>query len=110
MLDPRGRKEVLNVIRQLNAKGITTILITHFMEEAAEADQIIVMDNGTIKMDGTPPGGILPMDELKELNLGVPTAVELACALRNRGIDIPMDILTAEDIVAFLTEREAQHD
>ncbi|MGI6766151.1 MAG: energy-coupling factor transporter ATPase [Lentihominibacter sp.] len=110
MLDPRGRREVLNVIRQLNAKGITTILITHFMEEAAEADQIIVMDNGTIKMDGTPQEVFSRMDELKELNLGVPTAVELACALRNRGVDVPMDILTAEELVAFLTEREAQHD
>lgn len=110
MLDPRGRKEVLDVIRQLNAKGITTILITHFMEEAAEADQIIVMDNGAIKMDGTPQEVFSRMDELKELSLGVPAAVELACALRERGMEVPMDILTTEEIVTFLIEHEVQRE
>ena len=67
MLDPRGRREVLSVIKRLNKKGITVLLITHFMEEAAQADKIIVMDNGVKKMEGTPEEIFLRSGELLSL-------------------------------------------
>lgn len=108
MLDPRGRREVLNIIKKLNAKGITTILITHFMEEAAEADQIIVMDCGVIKMEGTPVEIFARASELKELSLGVPAAVELAGELRDRGMEVPENILTTEQIVDYLREAKCR--
>lgn len=102
MLDPKGRQEVLRIIRQLNAKGMTAILITHFMEEAALADKIIVMDSGRIQMEGTPREIFRRADALKALSLGVPPAVELGLALRSRGIDVPEDILTRDEMVEFL--------
>ena len=104
MLDPRGRQEVLNVIGQLNAKGITTVLITHFMEEAALADKIIVMDNGTIQMEGTPKEVFSRADELKALSLGVPPAVELSLELKKRGIPVPEDIMTIDEMVDYLCQ------
>lgn len=102
MLDPRGRKEVLDVIKKLNAKGITVLLITHFMEEAAQADKIVVMDDGVIKMVGTPDEIFLRAEELKNLSLGVPPAVDLAMKLRERDIDIPEGILTIDEMVDYL--------
>ena len=102
MLDPRGRKEVLDVIKKLNAKGITVLLITHFMEEAAQADKIVVMDDGVIKMVGTPDEIFLRAEELKKLSLGVPPAVDLAMKLRERDIDIPEGILTIDEMVDYL--------
>lgn len=102
MLDPRGRAEVLSIIKKLNAKGITALLITHFMEEAAQADKIIVMDRGKVKLEGSPEEIFKNADKLRELSLGVPPAVELAQKLRERGIDVPEDILTTDDIVRFL--------
>ena len=102
MLDPRGRLEVLDVIKRLNKKGITTLLITHFMEEAAQADKIIVMDKGIKKMEGAPKEIFMRAEELKELSLGVPPAVDLAMRLRSRNIDIPEGILTIDDMVAHL--------
>ncbi len=102
MLDPRGRQEVLSVIKKLNEKGITTLLITHFMEEAAQADQIIVMDDGVIKLEGTPLEVFKHVDELKALDLGVPPAVELAMELKEQGINISDDILTMDEMVECL--------
>lgn len=102
MLDPKGRKEVLEVIRKLNAKGITVLLITHFMEEAAQADKIVVMDDGVLKMIGTPDEIFLRSKELKDLSLGVPPAVELALKLRERDMDIPEGILTIDEMVEHL--------
>ncbi len=102
MLDPRGRSEVLSVIKDLNRKGITVLLITHFMEEAAQADKIIVMDRGVKKMEGTPGEIFIRADELKALSLDVPPAVDLAMKLRERGIDIPEGILTIDDMVNCL--------
>ena len=104
MLDPRGRQEVLNVIGQLNAKGITTVLITHFMEEAALADKIIVMDSGKIQMEGTPKEVFSRADELKALSLGVPPAVELGLELKKRGIPVPEDIMTIDEMVDYLCQ------
>lgn len=102
MLDPRGRNEVLKVIKNLNKNGITTILITHFMEEAAEADNIIVMDSGQIKMEGTPKEIFKRGEELRKLSLDVPAPVELAMKLRERGIEISEDIITSDDLVEEL--------
>ena len=102
MLDPKGRKEVLEVIRKLNAKGITVVLITHFMEEAAQADKIVVMDNAVVKMVGTPDEIFLRAAELKELSLGVPPAIELAMKLRERGIEVPEGILDVDEMVEYL--------
>lgn len=102
MLDPRGRKEVLSVIKQLNKKGITVLLITHFMEEAAQADKIIVLDKGEKKLEGTPDEIFRRAGELKALSLGVPPAVDLAMKLRERDIDIPEGILTIDDMVDCL--------
>lgn len=102
MLDPKGRKEVLEVIKKLNAKGITVLLITHFMEEAAQADKIVVMDDGVVKMVGTPDEIFLRGEELKQLSLGVPPAVDLAMKLRERDIDIPEGILTIDEMVDYL--------
>lgn len=102
MLDPRGRQEVLSVIKKLNAKGITTLLITHFMEEAAQADKIIVMDNGKVKMEGTPREVFRRGPELKALSLGVPPAVDLVMKLRDKGIEVPADIMTIDEMVNYL--------
>lgn len=102
MLDPKGRKEVLEVIRKLNAKGITVLLITHFMEEAAQADKIVVMDDGVVKMVGTPDDIFLRAAELKALSLGVPPAVDLAMKLRDRGIEVPEGILDIDEMVEYL--------
>ena len=104
MLDPAGREEVLSVIKKLNARGITTVLITHFMEEAAEADYVLVMDNGEIKMSGTPEEIFRNVQKLKDLSLDVPTSVALTAALREKGIDIPEDLLTADQLVEALTK------
>lgn len=104
MLDPRGRREVMNVIHRLNEKGITALLITHFMEEAAQADKVIVLDQGEVKMIGTPLEIFRRAEELKALSLGVPPAVDLADRLRQRGIEVPQDLLEVEDIVRYLCQ------
>ncbi len=104
MLDPRGRHEVLSIVKKLNRKGITTLLITHFMEEAAQADRIVVMDNGHVRMTGTPEEIFRRAGDLRKLSLDVPPAVDLAMKLRERGIDVPEDILTEEDMVKYLCQ------
>jgi len=104
MLDPKGRREVLEVAKKLNRKGITVVLITHFMEEAAQADKIIVMDNSKVKMVGTPKEIFTRADELRALRLDVPPAVDLAMKLRERNIDVPEGILTIDDMVKYLCQ------
>ena len=103
MLDPRGSSDVLDVIKKLNDKGMTALLITHFMEEAAEADYIIVMDKGKIKLEGKPEDVFKQEELLKELSLGVPAPVELATLLRKRGIPLDENIMTTDDLVEELT-------
>ena len=102
MLDPRGRGEVLDVIERLNEQGITCVLITHFMEEAARADHVIVLDEGEIKMDGQPAEIFRRPEKLRELSLDVPPAVQMAHLLRQRGIDLPEDINGTEELVRCL--------
>ena len=89
MLDPKGRKEVLETIYKLkNAHGITTILITHLMEEALQSDRIILLSNGSILMDGNPESVFSDIDKIKSAGLEVPQVVELLYSLRKRGINI----------------------
>ena len=108
MLDPRGRREVLSIAKDLNRKGMTVVFITHFMEEAACADHVIVLDNGVIKLEGTPREVFSRTEELKALSLGVPAAVQLASDLRSRGIDLPKDILTDEELIEALLKAKEE--
>ena len=78
------------------------LLITHFMSEAAQADKIIVMSDGEVKMEGTPDEIFLKTQQLKELSLGVPPAVDLAMKLRERGVDVPEGILDIDEMVKYL--------
>lgn len=98
MLDPIGRKEVMDTIRQLNQEGITVIIITHFMEEAVQAGRVIVIHHGEIKMDGTPREVFTHVDELLELGLDVPVPAELAARLRRKGIPLEGDIISKEEL------------
>lgn len=103
MLDPNGRKEVLAAVRELNEKeGVTVILITHYMEEVVFADDVIVMDQGHIVMNGTPREIFSQVERLKELRLDVPQVTLLAHELHKSGVDIPEGILTIEELVEAL--------
>ncbi|MEW6725155.1 MAG: energy-coupling factor transporter ATPase [Bacillota bacterium] len=103
MLDPAGRAEVLETVRRLNREeGITVLHITHYMEEAVGADRIVVMEAGRIVMTGTPAEVFQRVDELKAMGLSVPQAAELADRLRKRGVQVPPDVITVEELVGFL--------
>ncbi|MBP3876700.1 MAG: energy-coupling factor transporter ATPase [Lachnospiraceae bacterium] len=103
MLDPNGRKEVLEVVRELNRKEkVTVILITHYMEEVVYADRVFVMDSGRIILQGTPREVFSQVETLKKYRLSVPQVTELAYELRSSGCDIPADILTADELVEAL--------
>ncbi|MDO4438639.1 MAG: energy-coupling factor transporter ATPase [Eubacteriales bacterium] len=103
MLDPNGRKEVLKTAHELNKReGITIVHITHYMEEAVEADRIIVMDKGRAVMDGTPREIFSRVDELKALKLCVPQITELSYELKKAGVNLPEGILTREEFVAHI--------
>jgi energy-coupling factor transport system ATP-binding protein len=100
MLDPSGRREVIDTIKKLNVEeNITIVLITHFMEEAVNADRVVVMENGRIVMEGTPREAFSRVKEIKNLGLDVPEMTELAYELRESGINIPSDVLTIEEMV-----------
>lgn len=98
MLDPIGRSEVMETIRQLNAEGITVIIITHFMEEAVQAGRVVVVNHGEVQMDGTPRDVFKHVEELKNMGLDVPAAAEIAYKLRQKGISLPDDIITKEEL------------
>ena len=105
MLDPSGRKEVLNAIKQINKEnGITIVLITHYMDEAAQADRIVVMDNGEIKLEGTPRKVFSNVELMKNLGLDVPQVTELAYELKKSGIDISTEILNIDEMVNALCQ------
>ena len=98
MLDPVGRREVLSTVHRLNReKGITVILITHHMNEAQEADRVIVMDGGKAVMDGTPREVFVQAGPLRAMGLTVPDTVDLLCRLRMDGWDLPLDALSVEE-------------
>lgn len=103
MLDPNGRKEVLDAVERLNQeKGVTVILITHYMEEVTRAHRVYVMDNGKVVMQGTPRNIFSQVDTLKEYRLDVPQATLLAHELRKEGIKIPEGIITRQELVEAL--------
>ena len=100
MLDPSGRKEVLETIRALNRqKGITVVWITHFMEEAALADRVLVVTDGRIRLSGTPAEVFDRVDEMREMHLDVPHMTALAGSLRSEGMPLKPGILTVEELV-----------
>lgn len=103
MLDPIGRIEIINTIMKLNREEKKTIVhITHFMDEAVEADRILIMEQGKIVMEGSPREIFSQVEKVKSLGLDVPQVTELAFELRKEGIDIPTDILTIEELVKAL--------
>ncbi|WP_174221083.1 energy-coupling factor transporter ATPase [Tepidanaerobacter sp. EBM-49] len=103
MLDPVGRKEVISTVKRLNKEeGKTVVLITHFMEEAVQADRILVMEKGKIVMEGKPNEIFSQVDRLKKIGLDVPQVTELAYKLSKDGIPIRKDILSVEEMVDCL--------
>ena len=104
MLDPRGRKDIMEIIEKLHREGITVILITHFMDEAVKADRVVIMNKGEILLDGTPEH-VFSQDELiRSARLDVPMAAEIAIYLRENGIDVPQDVVTAERLKEFVCQ------
>lgn len=98
MLDPKGRSEVIKTIKMLNEeKDITVVLITHYMDEAAQADRTVVIDDGEIVLDGTPKEVFKNVEKLKSLGLDVPQVTELVYELRKMGIEISDDVLTVDE-------------
>lgn len=105
MLDPAGRKEVMDTVLRLNKeKNITVIMITHFMDEAARADRVIVMDNGKKLRDGTPREIFSDEEEIERLGLSLPPASELSHRLIKAGINLPKDSLCEEDLIYDIKE------
>ena len=103
MLDPNGRKEVIRAVEKLRKrKHVTVILITHYMEEVIDADQVFVMDGGHIVMHGTPREIFSRVDELKSYRMDVPQVTMLAETLRRQGLDLPKGILRREELVEAL--------
>ena len=101
MLDPVGREEVLSTAHRLNReKGITVVLITHHMNEAEDADRVVVMNDGLVAMDGAPREVFTHVEKLRELGLTVPDTVELLYELRQEGWSVPLDALTVEECAA----------
>ena len=108
MLDPGGRKAVIDTITRINKEeNITVILITHYMEEVAGADYVYVMDSGKVVMEGMPRDIFARSDELEEFRLAVPEAVRVAMLLREKGIELPKDILDAGELVDAVMKLQA---
>ncbi len=98
MLDPAGRREVLSAIRALNQeRGITVVLITHHMDEAMDADRLIVMNDGKLVIDGAPAEVFTQVEALRAMGLAAPDTVELLYGLRQGGMDVPLDALTVDE-------------
>ena len=105
MLDPSGRREVLNHIKEVNKKyGITIVLITHYMDEAAQADRVIVMDEGKTILEGKPRDVFANVEKMKNLGLDVPQVTELAYELKKSGISIDTNILNVDEMVDALCQ------
>lgn len=105
MLDPIGRRDVMNALQKMkNELGISVILVTHFMDEAVKADRVVVMNDGKVRLDGTPSEVFSNTELLKSIGLAVPKPLELALALKDSGIDIGDIPLTAEDFVRIFKE------
>ncbi len=104
MLDPSGRREVMDTLRNLKKNGKTILLITHYMDEAVQADRVVVMDKGNIKLDGTPKEVFRNIDEIKKFGLDVPQVTELAQELAKEGLNIPCDIIDVKELVDLLCQ------
>lgn len=105
MLDPSGRREVMNTIHMLNREyGITIVLITHYMEEAAQANRVVVMDDGKVVLDNTPKEVFSHVETLKKLGLDVPQVTELAYRLQQAGCPVDVHMISEEECVAALAE------
>ncbi|MDU5109204.1 MAG: energy-coupling factor transporter ATPase [Clostridium sp.] len=105
MLDPSGRREVLKNIKEINEKyGITIVLITHYMDEAAQADRVIVMDGGKVILEGKPREVFSNVKEMKEIGLDVPQVTELCYELKNSGVNIDTNILNVDEMVDALCQ------
>jgi len=103
MLDPKGRKEVISTVKNLNKeKGMTVILITHYMEEAVLADRVVVMKKGQIVMDDIPKKIFSQVEKLKELGLDVPQVTELVNILKSKGFDLPDDLIDLDECALAL--------
>ena len=103
MLDPRGRREVLDTVLRLNQeKGITVVLITHHMDEAAKAQRVIVLSKGEVAADGTPEDVFSQVELLHDIRLAAPETVELCHELNKNGFDLPLDRLTIEECAQAL--------
>ena len=103
MLDPSGRREVLSAIRTLNKeRGITVVLITHHMDEAMDADRLIVMNDGKLVMDGAPAQVFTQVETLRAMGLAAPDTVELLYGLRQHGMNVPLTALTVDDCAAAI--------
>lgn len=114
MLDPQGRREVLRTIRQLGDQfGITVVLITHYMDEAAQCDRVVVVDNGKVILDGAPRAVFSHVEQLKKVGLDVPQVTELVWMLRKDGYNLPDDITFEDECVQaiekLLEERHVSH-
>jgi len=105
MLDPIGRADVMRTIKELNrSKGVTVVLITHHMDEAAQADRLVVMTKGQVVADGTPREVFSRVEELKAVGLTVPHTTQLLWDLRQAGVDVPLDALSDEECAQVLKE------
>ncbi len=103
MLDPIGRKDVLRTIRELNReRGVTVVLITHHMDEAAQADRLVVMAKGKVVADGAPKAVFSQVEELRKVGLTVPQTTALLWELRQEGLDVPLDALSDEECAQAL--------
>lgn len=102
MLDPSGRREVMETIKKLNSEGITILLITHFMDEAVQANRVIVINEGEILLDGKPRDVFKNVDEIKSIGLDIPQATELVHQLEKSGVELDTDVLNVEECINSL--------
>jgi len=109
MLDPKGRREVMETLMRLNKEEHMTIIhITHYMEEAVQADRLFVMDGGKLALDGAPREVFSQIERMKELGLDVPPVTELAYRLRQEGVEVASDILTVDEMVEALCQLKSK--
>ena len=105
MLDPIGRADVLRTVKELNrSRGVTVVLITHHMDEAAQADRLVVMSRGRIIADGPPKQVFQDVEGLEAVGLTVPETTRLMWELRKEGLDVPLDALSDEECAAVLRD------
>ena len=108
MLDPAGRRELIEIIKRLNEEGITIVLITHFMEEAAEADKVVILSKGRVALEGSPEEVFAEKEALADLGLEVPPAAKLAEELRSRGMEISKSAITKEKLLNEIMDISAK--